>query len=134
MAIIFFYWYRSIRLLVNVIASSYEPIIPESIYNIIRKFYLTFGNFWDIEQENAFLNYNRSTNTRNIAYAGASRGSSRWILRSTFVAKSHSASRRQISTSFRMQRQLYMWKPTTEFSFRSSLSMKYIFSLYLLLR
>jgi hypothetical protein len=134
MAIIFFYWYRSIRLLVNAIASSYEPIIPESIYNIIRKFYLTFGNFWDIEQENAFLNYNRSTNTRNIAYAGASRGSSRWIPRSTFVAKSHSASRRQISTSFRMQRQLYMWKPTTEFSFRSSLSMKYIFSLYLLLR
>ena len=134
MAIIFFYWYRSIRLLVNAIASSYEPIIPESIYNIIRKFYLTFGNFWDIEQENAFLNYNRSTNARNIAYAGASRGSSRWIPRSTFVAKSHSASRRQISTSFRMQRQLYMWKPTTEFSFRSSLSMKYIFSLYLLLR
>jgi hypothetical protein len=134
MAIIFFYWYRSIRLLVNAIASSYEPIIPESIYNIIRKFYLTFGNFWDIEQENAFLNYNRGTNTRNIAYAGATRGSSRWIPRSTFVAKSHSASRRQISTSFRMQRQLYMWKPTTEFSFRSSLSMKYIFSLYLLLR
>ena len=132
-SIIFFYWYRFIRLLVNDIASSYGPIIPEAIYNIIRNFYLAFGNFWDNEQKNPFLNCDGSTNTRNITYPGAVGGPSHWILRSTSVAKSHSASRRQVSTSFRMQRQLYMWKPTTEFSFRSSVSMRYIFSVYLLL-
>lgn len=76
-SIIFFYWYSFIRVLVNAIASSYEPIIPEAIYNIIRKFYLAFGNFWDNEQKNAFLNCVGSANTRYITYAGASGGPSR---------------------------------------------------------
>ena len=134
MPIIFFYLYRFVRLLVNAIASSYEPIIPEAIYNIIKKIYLAFGNFWDNGQKNAFLNYDGSTITRYITYAGDRRGPSCWILRSTFIAKSHSANRRQVSTSFRLQRQLYMWNPTTEFSFRSSVSMRCIFSFFLLLR
>jgi len=121
--IIIFYWYRFICFLVNAIASSYEPKIPEAIYNITRKFYCTFGNFWYNEQKNTFLNNDRSADNSNIAYAEASRGASQWTLWSAFVAKSHSASRRQISASFRMQRQLHLRGPTTEFSFRSSLSM-----------
>lgn len=78
--IIIFYRYRFICLLVNAITSSYEPIIPEAIYNIKRKFYYTFGNFRHNEKKNTFLNNDRSTSNRNIAYAEVSRGANHWIL------------------------------------------------------